>query len=73
MNRRELVLLLGGAMIAPAALNAQQKVAPVIGFLGVASPGPYAPYVVAFREGLRQASYVEEKPRDRIPLDRGSR
>jgi hypothetical protein len=61
MNRRELMLLLGGAMIAPAALNAQQKAAPVIGFLGVASPGPYAPYVIAFREGLSEAGYVEGK------------
>jgi putative ABC transport system substrate-binding protein len=61
MNRRELMLLLGGAMIAPAALDAQQKAAPVIGFLGVASPGPYAPYVIAFREGLSEAGYVEGK------------
>jgi putative ABC transport system substrate-binding protein len=28
-------------------LRAQQKAMPVIGFLGVASPGPYAPFVVA--------------------------
>jgi hypothetical protein len=38
MKRRELMLLLAGAMIAPAALSAQQKATPVIGFLGVASP-----------------------------------
>jgi len=43
MNRREVMLLLGGAMMAPTALNAQQEAAPVIGFLGVASPGPYTP------------------------------
>ncbi len=61
MNRRELMLLLGGAMIAPAALSAQQKAMPVIGFLGVASPAPYAPYVIAFREGLSEAGYVEGK------------
>jgi hypothetical protein len=61
MNRRDLVLLLGGAMIAPAALSAQQKAMPVIGSLGVASPGPYAPYVIAFREGLSEAGYVEGK------------
>jgi putative tryptophan/tyrosine transport system substrate-binding protein len=32
---------------------------PVIGYLGGASPGPFAPYVVAFREGLSEAGYVE--------------
>ena len=59
MNRRELMLVLGGMMVAVRATRAQQKAMPVIGFLGVASPRPYAPYVVAFREGLRQAGYVE--------------
>jgi putative ABC transport system substrate-binding protein len=62
MKRRELLLLLlGGAMTTPRRLHAQQKAMPVIGFLGVASPGPYAPYVIAFREGLSQAGYVEGK------------
>src|SRR5260221_2941287 len=59
MNRRELLLLLSGASIAPWTPRAEQKAMPVIGFPGVASPGPYARYVVAFREGLRQAGYVE--------------
>ena len=40
MRRRELMLLLGGAMIAARALRAQQKALPVIGWLDVGSPGP---------------------------------
>jgi putative tryptophan/tyrosine transport system substrate-binding protein len=59
MRRRELMLLLGGAMIAARTLRAQQKAMPVIGFLGVSAPGPTAPYVAAFRQGLSEAGYVE--------------
>jgi putative tryptophan/tyrosine transport system substrate-binding protein len=32
---------------------------PVIGFLNGASPEGYAPYVAAFRQGLKEADYVE--------------
>ena len=32
---------------------------PVIGFLGSASPGPLAPFVAAFRQGLSETGYVE--------------
>jgi putative tryptophan/tyrosine transport system substrate-binding protein len=32
---------------------------PVIGFLHSASPGPYAPNVAAFRQGLSEIGYVE--------------
>jgi len=60
VNRRELMLLLGGAMTAPRALPAQQKAMPVIGFLSIASPGPsYEPLVAALRRGLSDAAYVE--------------
>jgi putative ABC transport system substrate-binding protein len=40
-------------------VHAQQKARSVIGFLGVASPGPYAPFVAAFRQGLSETGYVE--------------
>src|SRR5712691_4649923 len=58
MRRREL-LLLGGAMTATRALRAQQKAMPVIGYLHYASPGPHAPNVAAFRQGLSETGYVE--------------
>jgi putative tryptophan/tyrosine transport system substrate-binding protein len=59
MRRRELILLLGGAMTAARALYAQQKAMPVIGFLSSASPGPFAPFVAAFHQGLSESGYVE--------------
>ena len=59
MNRRELILLVAGAMPAPRALRAQQKAMPVIGFLGSTSPGPNEPALAAFRQGLGETGYVE--------------
>ena len=59
MRRRELMLLLSGATMAPQALCAQQKAMPVIGFLGAASPGPSAPNLAAFRRGLSETGYIE--------------
>src|SRR5262245_51997012 len=59
MRRRELLLLVGGAVTAPRALRAQQKAMPVIGFLASASPGPNAANLAALRQGLREAGYVE--------------
>jgi putative ABC transport system substrate-binding protein len=59
MRRRELMLLLGGAMTAARTLRAQQKTMPVIGFLNGTSPGAAAPFVAAFRQGLSETGYVE--------------
>jgi putative ABC transport system substrate-binding protein len=60
VKRRELLLLLGGAMTAPRALRAQQKAMPVIGYLVGASPGgPFPLFVAAFRDGLSQTGYIE--------------
>ena len=59
MNRRELMLLLGGAMTAARGLQAQQRAMPVIGFLDSASPGPAAPFLAAFHHGLSETGYVE--------------
>jgi putative ABC transport system substrate-binding protein len=59
MRRRELVLLLGGAMTAARALRAQRKAMPVIGYLGVTSPVPAARFLAAFQQGLSETGYVE--------------
>jgi putative ABC transport system substrate-binding protein len=59
VNRRKLLLLLSGAITVPRALRAQQKAMPVIGFLNPTSPGPLAPFVAAFRQGLSDTGYLE--------------
>jgi putative tryptophan/tyrosine transport system substrate-binding protein len=59
MRRHELMLLLGGALTAARTLRGQQRATPVIGVLGSGSPGPLAPFVAAFRQGLSETGYVE--------------
>jgi putative tryptophan/tyrosine transport system substrate-binding protein len=59
VNRRELLMLLTGAMAVARPLRAQRKATPVIGFLGIGSPGPVAPSMAAFRQGLSETGYVE--------------
>src|SRR5918997_1959094 len=58
MRRRELIGLLGStAVLWPLTVRAQQM--PVIGFLNIATPETFAPYVAAFHQGLNDAGYVE--------------
>jgi len=53
------MVLLGGALSWPLVARAQQKAMPVVGFLGLASPGTFAQVVVWFGQGLRETGYIE--------------
>jgi putative tryptophan/tyrosine transport system substrate-binding protein len=60
MRRRDLVVRLGGAVLAwPFAVSAQPAAIPVIGFLDTGNPNDRVQLVEAFRQGLREGGYVD--------------
>jgi putative tryptophan/tyrosine transport system substrate-binding protein len=60
VKRREFITLVGGAAAAwPLAARAQQPTMPLVGFLSILSPAPFAHLVAGLRRGLRDEGFVE--------------
>jgi putative tryptophan/tyrosine transport system substrate-binding protein len=62
MQRREFIGGLGAAASSPLwplGVTAQQRVLPVVGFLGAGSPNPTSPLVTSFRRGLAEGGFIE--------------
>ena len=62
MRRRKFIALIGGGVAAwPLAASAQQPTLPVVGYLSRGTPAGFAPFVAAFRQGLSETGYVEDR------------
>jgi putative tryptophan/tyrosine transport system substrate-binding protein len=61
MRRREFIAGIGGMAAWPLAAGAQQPVLPVVGFVTARSSAASERAVAAFRKGLRETTYVEDR------------
>jgi len=60
MRRRDFIKVTVGSVVAwSLAARAQQTAMPIVGFLHLGSPESVAPSVAAFRQGLKEAGFIE--------------
>lgn len=59
MRRREFITFLSGVALWPLAVQAQQPALPVVGFIGITTSEEYAFRLAAFRQGLKDAGFIE--------------
>jgi putative ABC transport system substrate-binding protein len=69
LKRREFITLLGSATAWPVLARGQPSAIPVIGFLSPRSPEAAVQVKEAFRQGLREAGFIEG---EKFPLNTGS-
>jgi putative tryptophan/tyrosine transport system substrate-binding protein len=60
-NRRTFIAALGGAMVWPLVVRAQQRTMPVVGILSGGSPETFAPLEAPLRDGLADLGFIEGK------------
>jgi hypothetical protein len=61
MRRRKFIALLGGAAAWPLAALAQQPAKPLVGFLRSAPLSDATHLVIAFRQCLEEAGFIEDQ------------
>jgi putative ABC transport system substrate-binding protein len=59
MKRRKFIMLLGGAAVAWPLPARSEPAMPVVGFLHSTTLKPFENLVTAFRQGLKEAGFVE--------------